>query len=58
MPKRTGIKIKPSNEGKFTAWAKGKGFSGVTSAAIAAGKKSKSSVTRKRAIFAENARLS
>ena len=39
--------------GTFTAWCKRQGFSGVTSACIAKGKKSRSKVTQKRANFAK-----
>jgi len=42
--------------GSFTRWCKSKGFPGVTTACISAGKKSKKSKTRKRAIFAQNIR--
>ena len=50
------IKISPENKGKFTQYCKGLGFSGVTRACIARGKKSKNPLTRKRATFAENAK--
>ncbi len=39
--------------GKFTDWAKAHGFRGVSEAAIAAGKKSKSAAVRKEADLAE-----
>ena len=42
--------------GSFTRWCKSKGYPKVTTACIKAGKKSKSKVTRKRAVFAENIR--
>ena len=59
--KKSKIKIKPQNRGKFTAWAKKKGMAkkggkGVTSKAIKAGLKSKDPAVRKRANFARNAR--
>lgn len=40
-------------KGKFTDWAKAHGFNGVTQAAIAAGKKSKSPTVKKEAVLAE-----
>lgn len=46
------IKIKKENKGKFTKFCKGK----VTQECINKGKKSSNPVTRKRAVFAENAR--
>lgn len=49
-----GIHIKPSHEGKFTAWAKAHGYS--MSEAIKAGKNSDSPSVRKMATFAANAR--
>lgn len=49
---KSGIKIKPSHKGLFTAYCHGK----VTSACIAKGKKSPNPVIRKRATFADNAR--
>jgi len=51
------IYIKKKNRGKFTSYCKKKGYDGVTSACIAEGKKSNSSVIRKRATFAGNARI-
>ena len=56
MDKQTSIKIKKENKGKFTDYCKSLGMSGVTSKCIDKGKKSKSSVTRKRATFADNSR--
>lgn len=50
--KKSPIRIKPENKGKFTEYCGGK----VTAKCIAKGKKSKSSAVRKRATFAENAR--
>lgn len=50
------IKIDPSNEGKFTEFCKRHGYKGVTQKCIEEGKRSKNPVTRKRAVFAENAR--
>jgi hypothetical protein len=53
---KSGIKIKPSKVGTFTAWCKRNGFASVTSACIAKGKKAKSGAIRKKATFAGNAR--
>jgi len=50
------IYIKPSKRGTFTNWCKKKGYGGVTSDCIAAGKRSSSSAIRKKATFAANAR--
>jgi hypothetical protein len=52
----SGIHIKPENRGKFTSYCKGLGYDGVTSECIAKGKKSKNPATRKRSVFAQNAR--
>jgi hypothetical protein len=54
--RRKKIRIKPSKRGTFTAWCKRQGYGGVTSACIAAGKRSKSAAIRKKATFAGNAR--
>jgi len=54
--KKSPIYIKPSKEGTFTEYCKRKGYSGVTEACIAEGKKSKSPAIRKKATFAYNAR--
>jgi len=56
MAKKSKIKIKPSRRGSFTSWCKRKGYGGVTSTCIAAGKRSKSASIRKKATFAGNAR--
>ena len=53
---KSGIHIKSENRGTFTRYCKGLGFNGVTRACIAKGKKSKNPTTRKRAVFAENAK--
>lgn len=50
--KKSPIKIKPENKGKFTEYCGGK----VTAKCIAKGKKSKSPKIRKQATFAKNAR--
>ncbi len=50
------IKIKKSNRGKFTQYCRRNGYSGVTAACIAKGKRSPNPTTRKRATFAESAR--
>lgn len=42
--------------GSFTAYCKSKGYSGVTSACIEEGKKSKNPTIRKRAVLAETLR--
>lgn len=52
---KSGIKIKPSKVGSFTAWCVRKGFKKVTSACIAAGLKASPAI-RKKANFARNAR--
>lgn len=49
---KSGIKIKPSHKGLFTAYCNGK----VTSECIARGKNSSNPAIRKRATFADNAR--
>jgi hypothetical protein len=54
--KKKTIKISKENEGKFTSYCKRNGYSGVTKACIAKGKKSKNPTTRKRATFADNAK--
>lgn len=46
------IKIKKENRGKFTKYCNGK----VTNKCISRGKNSPNPITRKRAIFAENAK--
>ena len=51
-----GIHIKKANRGKFTAYCKGLGESGVTQKCIGKAKSSDNELTRRRAIFAENAR--
>ncbi|MDX9794886.1 MAG: hypothetical protein RBU24_15375 [Kiritimatiellia bacterium] len=56
MDKGLGIHIKEKNKGKFTSYCKGLGYDSVTNECIAKGKKSKSSVVRKRSTFADNAR--
>lgn len=53
---RRKIRIKPSKRGTFTAWCKRQGYSSVTLACIAKGKRSKSAAIRKKATFAGNAR--
>jgi len=50
------IHIDEKNEGKFTQWCKRKGFDGVTDECIELGLKSKNPKTRKRALFAKNAK--
>ena len=52
---KSGIYIKPSKRGSFTAYCKRKGFGGVTSACIAAGKRAGGAIAKK-ANFAANAR--
>ena len=47
---------KKGTKGAFTRWCKSKGYPKVTTACIKAGKRSKSKLTRKRAVFAENIR--
>jgi hypothetical protein len=54
--KKSPIKIKKKNKGKFTDYCKSQGFEGVTKKCIAKGKVSKNPTTRKRATFAKNAR--
>ena len=54
--KKSGINIKPSHAGKFTAWCKSHNFKGVTAECIRAGLKSKSAAVRKMANFARNSR--
>jgi hypothetical protein len=54
--KKSGIKIKPSKRGTFTAWCKRQGYNGVTQECIRAGLNSKSAAIRKKANFARNAR--
>ena len=50
------FKLIKGTKGSFTRWCKSKGYPKVTTACINRGKKSKSLVTRKRAIFAQNIR--
>jgi len=50
------IKIKPENKGKFTKYCKGLGELSVTEKCINQAKKSKNTITRKRGVFAENAK--
>jgi len=50
------IKIKKENVGTFTNYCEGLGLGGVTSECISKGKASKNPVTKKRAVFAGNAR--
>jgi hypothetical protein len=52
---KSGIVIKPQNEGKFTAWCKRHGFSGPNSDCIAAAKKA-GGAAAKMAVFAQNAK--
>lgn len=52
---KSGIFIKPENEGKFTEWCKSHGFSGVNAECIAAAKKAGGSAA-KMAVFAQNAK--
>ena len=58
--KKPPIKIKPSKKGTFTKFAKKKGMVGtdgkITDEAIQAGLKSKNPATKKKAVFAMNAR--
>ena len=54
--KKNKIEIKPENKGKFTQYCKNQGYSGVTQECINKGKKSKNPTTRKRSVFADNAR--
>lgn len=53
---KSGIVIKKSKEGGFTAWCKAQGFDGVTAECIAKGKASKDARIRRKATFAANAR--
>lgn len=53
---KSGIKIKTSKVGSFTAFCKRHGFDGVTSECIAMGLKSKDPGIRKKANFARNSR--
>ena len=50
------IYIKPENRGKFTAWCKRNGYSGVTLECIKRGLRNKNPRVRKMANFARNAR--
>jgi hypothetical protein len=50
------VTIKINKPGSFTAYCKRKGYKGVTLACIKEGLKSKNPLTRKRALFALNAR--
>jgi hypothetical protein len=50
------IKLDPKKKGTFTKYCKAKGHKGVTSKCIAEGKKSKNKTTKKRAVFADNAK--
>jgi hypothetical protein len=52
---KSGIVIKPQNEGKFTAWCKSHGFPGPNSSCIAAAKKA-GGAAAKMAVFAQNAK--
>jgi len=54
--KKNKIRIKPSKAGSFGKWCKAHGYSGATSSCDAAGKKSKSSAIRKKAVFSSNAK--
>ena len=47
---------KKGTKGSFIRWCKSHGYPKVTTACINRGKKSKSALTRKRAIFAQNIR--
>jgi len=51
-----GIHIKKANRGKFTAYCKRLGEAGVTQKCISKAKSSDNELTRRRAVFAENAR--
>ena len=51
------INIKPSKEGSFRAACKRAGYGGVNQKCIDHFKKSKSTAMKKKATFAENARL-
>lgn len=50
------ILIKKENRGKFTEHCKDLGYSKVTQKCIDRGKQSSNPVTKKRAVFADNAR--
>ena len=50
------IELDPKNKGAFTKYCKGLGELSVTQACIDKGKKSKNPVTKKRAVFADNAK--
>lgn len=50
------IEIDPKNKGTFTKYCKSIGESGVTDKCIEKGKSSKNPVTKKRAVFADNAK--
>lgn len=50
------INIKKENRGKFTQYCIAKGFESVTKECISEGKSSKNKLTKKRAVFADNAR--
>lgn len=52
----SGINIKKSKEGSFTAWCKRQGFNGVTEECIRKGLASSNPAIRKKANFARNAR--
>lgn len=54
--KKSKIRIKPENKGKFTKYCKNKGHKSVTTECIEEGLASKSAAVRKRAQFAKNAR--
>ena len=56
MAKKKWIQGAIKNKGSFTRWCRQQGFSGVTSACIAAGKKSKNPTTRRRANLAQTLR--
>ncbi len=53
--KKSGIHIKKSHEGKFTAWCKAHGFGGVNARCIAAAKK-QGGAAAKMAVFAQNSK--
>ncbi len=53
---KSGIYIKKSKVGSFTAYCKRKGFAGVTGRCIAMGKASSNAAIRKKANFASSAR--
>ena len=50
------IKIKKAHKGLFTKYCKGLGELSVTQACIDKGKKSKNPITKKRTVFADNAK--